>query len=67
MEARLCITVEELFKHKDIDVIRAHIKPENLKSIKAFTGAGFRDENCSVTEIENNHCLMFFIHRDDIL
>jgi len=61
------MTDAELFTHVDVDVIRAYIKPENLKSVKAFTRAGFHEENCSVTEIENNHCLMFFIHRDDVL
>ena len=61
------ITVEEFFTHVDVDVIRAYIKPENLKSVKSFTRAGFRDENCSVIELENNHILKFFIHRDDVL
>ncbi len=61
------MAIAEFFTHVDVDVIRAYIKPENLKSVKAFTRAGFREENCSVTEIENNHCLMFFIHRDDVL
>ena len=43
------MTVEELFRHEDVDVIRAHIKPENSRSFKAFTRAGFREDNSTVT------------------
>jgi UDP-2,4-diacetamido-2,4,6-trideoxy-beta-L-altropyranose hydrolase len=61
------ITVEEFFEHKDIDVIRAHIKPENLKSVKAFTGAGFREDNSAAAGREKGHSLKYFICRDDVI
>lgn len=60
------VTVEELFKHKDIDVIRAHIKPENLKSFKAFKKAGFRKDNIMEKGLPNNNTLSFSIYKDDI-
>jgi UDP-2,4-diacetamido-2,4,6-trideoxy-beta-L-altropyranose hydrolase len=61
------MTCGELFKNNEIDVIRAHIKPGNLKSVKAFTRAGFHKENIMEKELPNNNALSFFIHKDDIL
>jgi RimJ/RimL family protein N-acetyltransferase len=61
------MTGEELFKNNEIDVIRAHIKPGNIKSVKAFTEAGFRKDNIMEKELPNNNTLSFSIYKDDIL
>ena len=61
------MTVEELFRHRDIDVVRAQIKPENLKSVKAFTKAGFRKDKIMKKGLPNNNTLSFSIYKDDIL
>ena len=60
------LAVAELFTHLDIDVIRAHIKSGNLKSVKAFSRAGFREETGAAVQRESNHSLTFRIHRDDV-
>ena len=61
------ITIAELFTHVDVDVIRAYIKPENLKSVKAFTGAGFSEDNSAAAVREKGHSLEYFICRDDVI
>lgn len=61
------MTGEELFKNNEIDVIRAHIKPGNLKSVEAFTKAGFRKDNIMDKGLPNNNSLPFSIYKDDIL
>lgn len=61
------MTGEELFKDNEIDVIRAHIKPGNLKSVKTFTKAGFRKDNIMEKGLPNDHTLSLSIHKDDIL
>ena len=61
------MTIAELFTHVDVDVIRAHIKPENLKSVKAFTGAGFREDDITAGGSSRNNSIKFSINKDDIL
>lgn len=61
------MTAEELFRRADVSGIKAHIKPENSRSIQAFTRAGFREDNSTASGRKNNHGLKFFIHRGDVL
>jgi len=57
-------TSEELFRVTEISSIRAYIKPENSKSVRAFTRAGFHQELKRDTEDESNQGLMFVLHRE---
>ena len=34
--------VQELFRTRRIRLVLAHVKPENVGSVRAFEGAGFR-------------------------
>jgi RimJ/RimL family protein N-acetyltransferase len=61
------MTVEELFRHRDIDVVRANIKPDNFKSVKTFTRAGFLEDNSTIEGSSRKQSLKFSISKDDVL
>ena len=61
------MTVEELFRNRDIDVVRAHIKPDNFKSVKTFTRAGFLEDNSAIEGSSRKQSLKFSISKDDVL
>lgn len=55
------LAVQQLFNGSDVDVVHAHIKPDNEASIKAFKKAGF--EFLSKIDVKGHKALHFILRR----